>query len=507
MISYRKALLIALVVAVLAFAGGVELSHGVLAESGVRRGDGFTPSFSLLQQIYDALEQNYVDPLPSAKLLQGAINGMTGATGDPYTEYYDPQQYQELLNQLNGQFSGIGVEIQQVGSYIVVESVLPNSPAQKAGLQVGDRITRVNGKSLIGATADDAAALIRGPSGTQVRLTVLRGSTVREFSLTRAPIVLPTVESRILPGDVAYLQLNQVSQNAGSLFQTALASLMAHHPRGLILDLRDDPGGLVDQAVEICRQLIPSGVIVRFQGRVDNQVYVSNSGKRLSVPIVVLVNGGTASAAEIITGALQDDHLATVVGTRTFGKGIAQEILPMPAGGVLKLTVAKWYTPKGRNIELTGLAPDQYADGQVPALLYAEDLLGVHASLDAQFQVGSTSAWVNGTRTILDTPPVQLNHTYYLSALASEELLGIDVVANPQNQAVYTLRFGTHAVTLTIGQRRGAEDGRAVTVSPPLEQNGIVLFPLTDLLRLTPYHLAVGSHGRLAVEGLLTAAH
>jgi carboxyl-terminal processing protease len=499
-ISIGKAALISLVVAVLAFLGGVAATHGVAAEARVAHVDSFQPTFPLLQEVYNTLEQDYVDPLPSGTLLRGAIDGMTGATGDPYTEYYDPQQYQGLLNQLNGQFSGIGVEIQQVGQYIVVESVLPNSPAQQAGLQVGDRIVNVDGKSLIGVSADDAANSIRGPDGTRVRLGILRGSAQLHVTLTRAPITLPTVESRLLPGDIAYLQLNQVAQNAASLFQTALSALLAHHPHGLILDLRDNPGGLVDQAVDIARDFVPSGVIVRFKGRVDNQVYTSNSGKRLSIPVVVLVNGGTASAAEIITGALQDDHLATVVGTKTFGKGIAQEIVPMQNGGVLKVTVAKWYTPNGRNIELTGLKPDQYVNGQVPGLLYAENLLGDQLTLTARFQLGSTTASVNGVRTILDAAPVAENGTPYLSALAAEQLLGVDVVPQANNQSAFTLHFGRHSLGLTIAQGQGSWDGRSVQVTPPEEVNGVAFFPLTDLLRLTRYH-AVQQGDTVVVTG------
>lgn len=479
MVSLKKTVALVIVATMVAFLAGWKLAPVVQADSG-----SFQATFPLLQQIFQTLNTDYVTTPDQNGLVRGAIDGMTGALNDPYTEYYDPQQYQQLINELNGQFYGVGIEINQIGQYIVVQSVLPNSPALAAGLLAGDRITAVGTTSLLGVSPDTAATDIRGPQGTVATLTVLRGTKTLTFKITRGPISLPTVEDKMLPGNIAYIQLNQVSQDAGPLFQVALQKLSQNHPKGWILDLRNDPGGLVDQAVQILQNMIPSGTVVTFKGRIDNQVYTSNSGQKLKQPMVILVNGGTASAAEIITGALQDDGLATVIGTQTFGKGIAQEIIPMQNGGVLKVTVAKWYTPKGRNIELTGLAPDLFVDGTDQPLAMAERLLGAQMTVTSKITTGSIQATVDGQTVILDTPPALLNGNLFLSLEGASQIFGVNAIPNQQGNQV-TLKYGKHTLVLTDGSTTGTMDGQSITVSPPYLSNGLLMVPVRQLLSLT----------------------
>lgn len=481
MVSLKRAVALAVAVAIVAFAAGWEIAPSARAQGSTA---SFTATVPLFQEVLQTIEQDYVTQPSESSLIQGAISGMTGALNDPYTEYYTPTQYQQLIDELNGSFSGIGVEINQVGQYIVVQSVLPGSPALSAGLEVGDRITAVGSTSLLGVTPDDAANLIRGTQGSKVTITVLRGIKSFPVTLTREPLTLPTVESKMLPGGIAYILLNQVASNAAAEFTAAVSSLKAQDPKGWILDLRNDPGGLVDQAVSIAQTMIPSGTIVSFKGRVDNQVYTSTSGQKFSQPIVVLVNSGTASAAEIITGALQDDKLATVVGTKTFGKGIAQEIIPMQNGGDLKITVADWYTPKGRNIEHTGLLPDIYADGNEAPLVIAERLLGVHALLIDRTTLGSLEATSNGVSTILDTPPVIHDGQLYVSLETAIQLLGVNAVPNATGNAV-TLRYGTSELDMSEGSTQARLNGAIEIVPEPYIANGILMIPVRPLLSFT----------------------
>lgn len=479
--SVKRALAIVVAVAVLAFAAGWRFGTTIAPSIGTTSSAASMPLF---QEVLQTLLNDYVTPPKRSTLIEGAINGMTQSLGDPYTGYYTPAEYRQLLDQLNGQFYGIGVEIAQVGDYIVVESVIPSSPAEAAGLQEGDRLTAADGRSLLGVNPTQASALIRGPKGSKVTITVLRGAKRFPVSLTREPVELPTVQSRMLPGKIVYVQLNQVSQNAAALWKSMLSSYEKQNPKGWILDLRNDPGGLVNQAVGIARTLVPSGTIVTFKGRVDNQVYTSHSGMRLKAPMVVLVNGGTASAAEILTGVLQDDRLAEVIGTRTFGKGIAQEIVPMENGGVVKVTVAKWYTPKGRNIERTGLAPDLYVDGNTQPIAMARRLLGERLTFVSRLTVGSLTASAGGEMQILDAPPTVRAGQLFVSLEGATQLFGVDAAISDSGDGA-TLRYGRDVLKLQAGTTRATLNGKPITELAPFLSNGVLMIPTRPLLDMT----------------------
>lgn len=314
-----------------------------------------------LETIVNLVQAYYKDPVDRDRLLRGAIRGALEELGDPYTAYLDPKEYEEFVGSIEGEFTGIGIFVDQDGKYITVVAPIKGTPADQAGLQAGDRILEVDGTSLVGEPLEKAVRLIRGPAGTQVRLKVERPSDGRVFevTLTRAVVQVPVLESELLPGQIGYIKLYSFSSDAPDRFGRAWAELKQQGARALVLDLRDNPGGYLDAAVRLAGYFVPPGQPVvqtlRRGGVKDQEVA---RGTPIGVPLVVLVNKGSASAAEILAGAIQDYGVGKLVGTTTFGKGTVQELLPLEAGGVLKVTIAEYRTPKGRAVHQQGLTPD-----------------------------------------------------------------------------------------------------------------------------------------------------
>ena len=327
----------------------------------------------LVNQVLDMLQKDYYRPLNRSQLVNKGLAGMVASLDDPYSHYYDPTDYQGFLNEDNPHLSGIGVDVQAESRGLLVDDVFPGSPAAKAGLQRGDVIVAVGSTSLASRPASFGSALIKGRAGTRVTLSVLRGKKRRTVTLSRADIVVPVAAGQIVDYHgvkLGALTLTQFVDGAGPELKAQVQKVLKHGARGLILDLRDNPGGLLNEAVNVASIFIPDGTIVSTDGRAQpRQVYVAKGGAiATSIPMVVLVNRGTASAAEIVTGALHDRGRAKVVGTRTYGKGVFQEIEPLPNGGALDFTVGEYFTPNGTNLggggvkEGTGIKPDIYAD-------------------------------------------------------------------------------------------------------------------------------------------------
>ena len=327
----------------------------------------------LVNQVLDMLQKDYYRPLNRSQLVNKGLAGMVASLDDPYSHYYDPTDYQGFLNEDNPHLSGIGVDVQAESRGLLVDDVFPGSPAAKAGLQRGDVIVAVGSTSLASRPASFGSALIKGRAGTRVTLSVLRGKKRRTVTLSRADIVVPVAAGQIVDYHgvkLGALTLTQFVDGAGPELKAQVQKVLKQGARGLILDLRDNPGGLLNEAVNVASIFIPDGTIVSTDGRAQpRQVYVAKGGAiATSIPMVVLVNRGTASAAEIVTGALHDRGRAKVVGTRTYGKGVFQEIEPLPNGGALDFTVGEYFTPNGTNLggggvkEGTGIKPDIYAD-------------------------------------------------------------------------------------------------------------------------------------------------
>ncbi len=321
--------------------------------------------FSEYWLVWDKIKNNYVrQPVKDIDLFYGSIEGLVASLNDPYSIYFPPKKASQFVESLSGQFEGIGAEIGIRDNLLVIIAPLEDSPAKKAGLQSGDIIVSVNGEDMYGVSIEDAVAKIKGPKGTEVILGILREGwqTPQDFKIIRQVINIPSVKLEWLDDDLAYLRISNFSDNTDSEFEQAVQDILAKKTElnGIILDLRDNPGGYLDSSVKVASEWVKEGVIVKekFIKDKEKKHYAQGQHRLLNIPTVVLVNGGTASGSEIVTGALQDYGLATIIGQKTFGKGSVQSFELLPDGSALKLTIAKWFTPKDRQIDELGLEPD-----------------------------------------------------------------------------------------------------------------------------------------------------
>jgi carboxyl-terminal processing protease len=323
-------------------------------------------------EVLKRVQENYVDPVPPSQLMDGAVKGMLKDL-DPYSEYLDARDFDTLQDATRGTFHGIGVVVGVRDGYPTVISPIESSPAWEAGLHSGDVIVTIDGESSSGLTVDEAAKRLRGPEGTSVKLTVRREGSEEEqdYTLTRREIVTKSVPYAFVVGkDVGYVRLANFSETSGDEVREALGSLRARGARRFVLDVRMNPGGLLTEAVDVAEQFVPKGKLVVYtRGRAKNQdqrFYASETSADVQSPLVVLVDEGSASASEIVAGALQDLDRALVVGRTSFGKGSVQSVFPMRGKtAALKLTTALYYTPVGRSIHkapVAGLSPDEAAD-------------------------------------------------------------------------------------------------------------------------------------------------
>lgn len=331
------------------------------------QGDGQTglPStldFSRVEQLYDVLRRNYDGELAANDLIDGMMHGLAGATGDPYTAYLNAEEAEEFNQQLSGTFSGIGAELGvDDEDNIVIVSPIEGFPAEKAGLRPQDRIVGIDGESTAGLTIFEAVNKIRGPKGSEVKLQVMRGDEEMEITITRADIVIPSVEYEIVD-NIGYVQINQFGEDTSELAKEAAENFKENNVKGVVLDLRGNPGGLLNVAVDVASLWLPKGTTVLQQKTGDTVISTETAlgGDILNgIPTVVLINEGSASASEIVAGALKDNKVATLVGAKSYGKGSVQEIHPLSDGAEVKVTVARWYRPNGDNIDKQGVEPDK----------------------------------------------------------------------------------------------------------------------------------------------------
>jgi carboxyl-terminal processing protease len=344
------------------FIGGVLFFNGNTPV--VKAGAGETyRSLDLLTEVLRQIEKNYVEPQDNHKLVQGAIKGMVQSL-DPHSSFLSKDEHQELLSETKGSFSGIGVEITVRDNLLTVVSPIEGTPAYKAGIQAGDRIIKIDGKPAADMTLPEAVKSIRGEKGTKVTLTVVREGVEKplEFTVTRDVIPIRSVRSTLLNPKIAYVRISNFQSKTTNDLSAELEKLEnGRNLEGLILDLRNNPGGLLSQAIDVSDLFLESGVIVSTKGRESSQDMKATAHKKKkdrSYPIILLVNGGSASAAEIVAGALQDNKRALILGTKTFGKGSVQTIIPLSDGSGLRLTTAIYYTPSGRSIQASGIEPD-----------------------------------------------------------------------------------------------------------------------------------------------------
>jgi carboxyl-terminal processing protease len=337
--------------------------------------------FNLYWEVWDALESKYVDKdkINEKQMFYGSLEGLASSLGDPYTVFFDPKDSQTFNNDLSGTFEGIGAEVGMRNNAITIIAPLAGMPAEKAGLKAGDTIVAINGSSTINMTIDQAVDNIRGPKGTKVVLTIFRQGfkETKDISITRDVIYVKSVTTELRPDKILVITISNFNEDTTDLFKAAVQTALKDDPKGLIVDLRDNPGGFLDSAVSLASEWVPSGELIVSEKSTDpteNNKYTSSGVQDLQkFPTVVLVDGGSASASEILAGALKDHGLAKIVGQKTYGKGSVQSLQTLSDGSMLKITVAKWYTPNGYSINEQGITPDIIATTTEAAINAGQD--------------------------------------------------------------------------------------------------------------------------------------
>ncbi len=315
-------------------------------------------------EAWDIVHNQYVDqPLDDVALMRGAIRGMMDAIGDKQTYYLDPVVYKDATTQLEGEYEGIGAYVDTSGDYLTIVSPIEGSPAEAAGLKPGDQIIAIDGVDMTGISPEQARQKVLGPVGSTVKLSITREGQEEplEFVLTRAKIVVPSVTSKTLENNIAYIDINQFGDKTTSELMAAIDQTLSQNPKGVIIDLRNNSGGYLQTAIEIASQFIEKGIVLYEQYGDGTRVphYALGEGRMTNLPIVVLVNEGSASASEVLAGALQDYGRAKLVGVISYGKGSVQQWMPLSGdNGAARVTIAKWLTPHERAIDGVGLTPD-----------------------------------------------------------------------------------------------------------------------------------------------------
>jgi carboxyl-terminal processing protease len=363
---------------------------------------------NLFGEVFERVRASYVEPVKDDQLIESAINGMLSGL-DPHSSYMNAKDYADMQIQTKGEFGGLGIEVTMQDGLIKVVSPMDDTPAAKAGIQPGDLISHIDGDPVLGLTLNQAVDKMRGEIGSSITLTVLRGNQDPfDVTMKRAVITLKSVRWEMEPNNIGYVRITSFSEQTDSGLKDALKGINAAakgNLTGVVLDLRNNPGGLLDQAIAVSDDFLDKGEIVSTRGRNpdDGQRWNAESGDLLNgKPLIVLINGGSASASEIVSGALQDHHRAILMGTKSFGKGSVQSIIPIPNHGAIRLTTARYYTPSGRSIQAKGIDPDIQVE---PAKIEtAEDTARHEADLPGALQnKGGTDQAPDGSNS--QTPP------------------------------------------------------------------------------------------------------
>jgi carboxyl-terminal processing protease len=310
-------------------------------------------------QIKAVILKEYLNEPEVETLLEGAIKGMVNSLDDPYTYYLTAEEYQEFLIDVGGTYAGVGLSVSVIDNAITVVTAFKGSPAAEAGIASGDKIIAVNGEDMDGTMLEEAVSIMRGEPDTKVNVTILRKGEIKEITLTRAIIDIPDMEYRMLDDEVAYLWLYRFDQGSSANFVDALNDLHSQGMKGLVLDLRNNPGGLLNECVAIADMVLPEGLVLYSEDKNGKRDEYRSNADKIGIPLAVLVNEYSASASEVLSGAIQDHKMGIIIGETTFGKGLVQTIRgPFKEGDVIKLTSAQYFTPNGRDINNKGVEPD-----------------------------------------------------------------------------------------------------------------------------------------------------
>jgi len=419
-----------------AFALLLPFAPNLLAQQGAdakaRQPAEIYSDLNLFGEVFDRIRSEYVEAPDERELIRAAIQGMLTSL-DPHSGYLSPTNYSEVQEDTSGQFGGLGIEVTMEEGVLKVISPIDDTPAAKAGIMANDFIVELDGEQVMGLALDDAVKKMRGPIGSKIKLTVMREGAERplQFELARAVIAMRAVRWS-MEGDVGIMRLSRFSEQAYVGIKRAIEEIYRQRdgvaPKGLILDLRNNPGGLVDQSVMVADVFLKQGAVVLTRGRVDQESGRYDAkpddldAKIADVPVVVLINGGSASASEIVAGALQDHKRATVVGTRSYGKGSVQSIISLgPEGGAMRLTTARYYTPNNRNIQAAGIIPDIIVTQDVPEELRGRDEIIGEAGLRGEIGGGTEQKATVGSSVYVPADRTADNQLQYALRLINGE--------------------------------------------------------------------------------------
>ncbi len=319
-----------------------------------------------MQQVQNILEKYYITPLDNEKVLEGGVRGIVASLDDPYSRYMDKDEFKEMSEETSSSYAGIGVvvTVDSKDNLITVISPFEDSPGEKAGILPGDKIVKVDGQEVWGDTLNEAVKMLKGPPKTEVMVTIMRAGLLepKEIKIIRDTITLITVKHKVIDDKIGYIRITRFSETTSEEFDTALDALYTENINGLIIDLRNNPGGLLDEVVEVADRLVPEGTVVYMEDREKNRKTLYSDAEEIEIPLAILVNEASASASEVLSGAVRDYEKGLLVGTKTYGKGVVQTVIPLGDGSAVSITTSKYYSPNGISIHGIGIEPDVFVE-------------------------------------------------------------------------------------------------------------------------------------------------
>lgn len=393
-----------------------------------------TADYRLIDEVRELLSEYHLGDVSDEQLIEAAIRGMIESLSDPYSDYMKPDEWDSYENALEQNYVGIGIRLGEDEGGVFALDVFPDSPAYEAGMLRGDYIIEVNGTSVVGKSTDDIVSLITGSADSEVKVTISRNGERIDFTMTRRSVKIPNVENKWFPDGYGYIKIQTFSSDADEQFEEYMTKMKRNGLKGLVIDVRGNPGGYLDSVAYIAGEFIENGVVMltRDKNGVDSPISIQN-GYKVDVPVVILVDEHSASGSEVLAGALQDHQLAKVIGKQTYGKGSVQNLYFLSNGGVLKTTVQQYLTPNGHVVEGVGITPDIEVLGSLPQLITALREIGMH---ELTIESTERDIMINGINFNENLPHLVMDGLPYVHSRALAALMGLDVSWDDVKQQV-----------------------------------------------------------------------